>query len=72
MHDGNNPIGTRDGDLPHFTHGKKVTLHTFDEVVDHLRAEIQTTFQSCNTNMATLACAMDMEWWHTTAFIIFM
>jgi len=37
VHDGNNPIGTRDGDLPHFTHGKKVTLHTFDEVVDHLR-----------------------------------
>jgi len=37
VHDRNNPIGTRDGDLPHFTHGKSVTLSSFDEVVDHLR-----------------------------------
>ena len=35
-------MGTIDGDLPHFTHGKRVTLNTFDDVVDHLRAEIQT------------------------------
>ena len=41
VHDRNNPIGTKDGDLPHFTHGKRVTLNTFDDVVDHLRAEFR-------------------------------
>ena len=46
-------MGTRDGDLPYFTHGKRVTLNTFDDVVDHLRAEIQTISKMNKLNVTT-------------------